>query len=172
MIPYSDNYRKRWWFSKSGQKRPMSAKTITGEHGFTLVELVIIIIVLGILAAVAVPKFGAFSRDAKLSTTKEEMIRIKKAIVGDNRLVAGGEYISRGFEGDVGHCPARLADLVVKPDSIPLYDRFSRLGWNGPYLDSAGQKYLHDAWGHPYVYDPASRTISSTSVTPALELSF
>jgi len=142
------------------------------KAGFTLIELVIIIIILGIVAAVAIPKFGTLTEEAKANATREEIRRIKTAIIGDPQVVSGGQYINRGFEGDVGFAPSRLIDLVIKPDSVPAYDKFTRLGWNGPYLDSAENNYLNDAWNNPYLYSPASRTISSTSPTPNIVLTF
>ncbi len=140
--------------------------------GFTLVELVIIIVVLGIVAAVAIPKYGTLTESAKINATKSEMQTIKKAIIGNAEIIAGGEYVDRGFEGDVGFAPPRLEDLVTKPDSIPTYDKFTRQGWNGPYLDGAGGEYLNDAWTVPYAYDPAARTITSTGTTPNIVTSF
>ncbi len=140
--------------------------------GFTLTELVIIIIVLGIIAAVAIPKFGSFAENARINATKEEMLLIKKAIVGDSRAVSGGKYINKGFAGDVGFFPTSLSDLACRPDSIPLYDFHTGTGWNGPYIDSAGQDYLKDAWEKDYVYDPAGRTITSTGTVPNITLSF
>ncbi len=144
----------------------------TNVSGFTLVELVIIIVILGIVAAVAVPKFGTLTENSKITATKDEITRLKTAIIGDSRVVSGGEYVNRGFEGDVGHAPSQLQDLVQKPDSIPPYNKFTRIGWNGPYLDSAEQYYLVDAWSNPYVYDPSARTITSTSVTPNISTTF
>ena len=140
--------------------------------GFTLIELVIIIIILGIVAAVAIPKYSGLSEQAKKNATLEEMRRIKTAIIGDPQVIAGGEYIDRGFEGDIGWPPSSLRDLVEKPDSIAPYNKFTRLGWNGPYLDSTEQNYLYDAWGNIYNYDPASRTLESTSPTPPLSVTF
>nr|MBN2277690.1 prepilin-type N-terminal cleavage/methylation domain-containing protein [candidate division Zixibacteria bacterium] len=142
------------------------------QHGFTLIELVIIIVVLGIIAAVAIPKFGSMTQNSKISATKDEMLRIKTAIIGDARVISGGQYIDRGFEGDVGFPPSRLVDLVIRPDSIPVYDRITRLGWNGPYLDSSLQNYATDSWGSAYVYDPNNRTVTSTGVTPNIVTTF
>ncbi len=153
--------------------RLASHKKIAGRQGgFTLVELVIIIVTLGILAAVAIPKMGLMTENSKINATREEMRRIKTAIVGDARVVAGGEFINRGFEGDVSFVPSGLADLAVKPDSIPVYDKFTRLGWNGPYIDSAGQNFLNDAWNAAYDYNAAARTITSTGADPDIVLSF
>jgi type II secretory pathway pseudopilin PulG len=150
----------------------LNLKTPYKSTGFTLIELVIIIVTLGIVAAVAIPKIGSIIEDSKVTATKEEMTRIKQAIAGDARVVAGGKYINRGFEGDVGFPPSNLLDLVQKPDSIQTYNSFTRLGWNGPYLDSAMQYYLYDAWSNMYSYDPAARTITSSSTTPNIVMSF
>ena len=133
-----------------------------GRGGFTLIEIVIIIVTLGILAAVAVPKFADMANSAKVNATKQEMMSLKKAIVGDPSAVAGGEYIDRGFEGDIGNPPSQLSDLVQKPDSLALYNPLTRLGWNGPYIDGANNDYLTDAWGNAYVYQPGSRRLIST----------
>ena len=148
------------------------ACVLKGSHGFTLIELVIIIVILGIVAGVAIPKFGTLTENSKVNATREELLRIKEAIVGDARLVSGGQYVNRGFEGDVGFPPSTLIDLVRKPDSIPAYDKFIRIGWNGPYLDSSEQAYAFDAWGNAYDYDLAARTITSNSTTPGIVVNF
>ncbi|MCH9032827.1 MAG: hypothetical protein IIB00_11300, partial [candidate division Zixibacteria bacterium] len=48
----------------------------------------------------------------------------------------------------------------------------SGLGWNGPYMDSAGGDYLIDAWGVAYGYDATTRTITSTGGPSPIALSF
>jgi general secretion pathway protein G len=145
---------------------------VCSSNGFTLIELVIVIIVLGIVAGVAIPKFSSLTEQSRISATKDEMLRLKEAIVGDPRLVSSGEYINRGFLGDVGYPPSRLSDLTVKPDSIPSYNAVTRIGWNGPYIDSSEQNYLKDAWGNKYGYSPASRTITSPGTTPNTVINF
>lgn len=133
-----------------------------GQSGFTLIELVMIIVVLGILAAVAVPKFSDMANSSKINATRQELLSLKQAIVGNPSAVAGGAYVDRGFEGDLGFVPGQLKDLISKPDSVAVYNPLTRLGWNGPYVDSAGGAYDTDAWGTPYVYQPGSRNIFST----------
>lgn len=138
--------------------------------GFTLVELVIIIVVLGILAAVAIPKFSSISDNSKITATKEEMQQLKRAIVGNPTIVAGGTVVDRGYYGDVGSLPTALADLVTKPGSVATYDKLTRIGWNGPYIDSAG--YSIDAWGGTYVYSSATRRIISIHGTDSIIVTF
>jgi hypothetical protein len=98
---------------------------------------------------------------SKVNATRQELQALKKAIVGDPSVTAGGSYVDRGFEGDVGFVPGRLQDLAFKPDSVTAYDALTRLGWNGPYIDSSGSSYLNDAWGGTYVFIPAARNILS-----------
>ncbi|MEE8577220.1 MAG: hypothetical protein V3T31_08185, partial [candidate division Zixibacteria bacterium] len=71
------------------------------------------------------------------------------------------QVINRGFEGDLSFVPSALVDLVVKPDSVSAYDRLTRLGWNGPYVDGDANKYADDAWGNAYLFEPASRRLVS-----------
>ena len=141
------------------QYTPTSSET---QKGFTLIELVMIIVILGILAAVAVPKFTGITESSKVNASQSEMKALKKAIIGNPAAIVGGEYVDRGFEGDVGFVPSSLADLVAKPDSVAGYNRLTRLGWNGPYIDSSGGDYLRDAWGNIYVFQPSTRRIISS----------
>ncbi len=142
------------------------------DEGFTLIELVMIIVVLGILAAIAVPRMGAINDSSRISATRAEMAMLKRAITGNPQVTAGGRYVDVGFEGNVGHPPASLPELAQKPDSIAAYNQFTNLGWNGPYVDSAGGGYLTDSWGVAYSYNPTARTIVSVGGSDTLTLTF
>lgn len=142
------------------------------ETGFTLVELVIIIIVLGIVAAVAIPKIGDIISSSKTTATKEEMQRLKGAIMGNSAVASGGRFSDRGYRGDVGSFPPNLTALVTKPASVAAWNPYTRLGWNGPYIDSTGGDYLKDAWGASYVYDSTARAITSTGSGSSIVINF
>lgn len=142
------------------------------QSGFSLVELVIIIVTLGILAVVAIPMFGDMVEGSKISATKSEMDSLKRAIVGNPRVVAGGELIDRGFEGDCGFPPSQLSDLVNKPGSLAVYNRITRLGWNGPYIDDDNGEYLSDAWNTSYIYNSSGRSIISAGGSDTITVTF
>jgi len=131
------------------------------DGGFTLIELVIIIVILGVLAAVAIPKFADFGDSSRKTATRKELLELRQAIVGNPDMVAGGRPVQPGFAGNIGHLPNQLIDLVRKPDSVAAYNRISGFGWNGPYIDSTGGSYLRDAWSAAYVYDRGNRRILS-----------
>lgn len=132
------------------------------KSGFTLVELVIIIVVLGIVAAVAIPKIGDLITGSKINATKEEMMRLKTAIMGNSATTTGGRFSDRGYRGDVRSFPPNLTALTTKPGGVAAWNPYTRLGWHGPYIDSSGGDYLRDAWGVMYMYDSTARTITST----------
>lgn len=146
--------------------------TRLGRGGFTLIELVIIIVVLGILAAVAIPRFADMSESSKITATQAEMLALKRAIVGNPQVVAGGVHVDRGFEGDIGFAPQQLSDLANRPGSLAVYDRLTGLGWNGPYIDAGSGDYLKDAWGTDYILQYASRRIVSVGGADSVIISF
>ena len=133
-------------------------RNLNNTHGFTLVELIIVIVILGILAVFAVPRLGDYINASKINATKQEMLTIKLAIVGDASARVGAVVIDQGYKGDLGFRPVQLEDLVTKPGGDPVYNPFTQLGWNGPYLDDDGsQSYKKDAWDNSY-------TLTDTSI--------
>ena len=129
--------------------------------GFTLTELLMVIVLLGILAAFVVPRMFKLHEAARINATKDELLQLRRAIVGNPDAISGGQYTDVGYLGDVGSPPPNLEALVHKPDDVPEWNPYTRIGWHGPYIDTLAGDYLHDAWGNEYIYDPDRRIIKS-----------
>ena len=102
----------------------------TVREGFTFIELVIAIAILGILALIVAPKMFNYLREAEEETTKTNLKVVRTEI--DN-------YIRK-----VGQPPQTLRDLVRRP--ADMTDR----QWRGPYLE--GEEIPKDGQGHDLVY--------------------
>jgi general secretion pathway protein G len=100
------------------------------EAGFTLIELMIVLFILGLLAALVAPRLMGRVGKAKQKTAQAQM-----------QLLATALDL---YHLDVGHYPTTEEGLRVlreKPDNAP--------SWGGPYLDKA---VPNDPWGRPYAY--------------------
>ena len=139
---------------------------VASDSGFTLIELVIVIVVVGILATTAIPVIGNMIGSSKVTATKQEILILKNAITGRSDTGV------KGYENDVGSPPPALNGLVSKPVGVASYDRFTRVGWNGPYIDPSNNDYLKDAWGTNYVYDGTARTIRSVGGQDTITVAF
>ena len=131
-------------------------------RAFTLTELVIIISLLAILSAITIPRVGNFITNAKVAATKEEMQNLKKAMVGDPRLVSSGQYSYGGYMNDVGELPPNFAALISKPSGVSDWDKFTKSGWRGPYIERGiDNAYRKDAWGNNYIYNKTRNFLRS-----------
>lgn len=123
--------------------------------GFTLFELVVVIIIIGILSTIGMRALNRTVENRKYLATKQEMELLKEAIVGNPDIKEAGMQIDYGYVGDTGQMPSSLGDLVTNPGVT---------GWNGPYINIDLQEdpngYKKDAWGDAYTYDPG--TVSGT----------
>jgi general secretion pathway protein G len=102
-----------------------------GERGFTLVELLVVLAILGLLVAVATPQVLKYLGRAKTDTARIEVKSLETSL--DLFLIDNGRYPNQQ-EG--------LAALVQNPGGLA--------SWHGPYLKSVGVPL--DPWGHPYQY--------------------
>ncbi len=124
-------------------------RRLLAQSGFTLIELVMIIVIIGIIATIAVRKMGETVRTAEVEQTKKEMEQLARAIVGNAEVYARGSRADFGYVGDVGAMPPDLDALVNNPGGYAT--------WSGPYIDGTfgDQGYKKDAWGVPYTYGGA-----------------
>jgi prepilin-type N-terminal cleavage/methylation domain-containing protein len=138
---------------------------IRHEQGYSLIELIVVVIIIGILASVAVRSLGRITDTSRVEETKRELDKLACAIAGDPDLVSGGVRTDYGYVGDVGALPADLGSLFGNPGGWST--------WSGPYIQddfSSGSPdviFKIDAWGKGYVY-AGTNVISSTSGTATI----
>lgn len=119
------------------------------QKGFTLIELIIVIVVLGILAVTAAPQFIDFSSDARTSTVKG----LKGAVQGASQTVFGkaaieGELGATGTVGNVGTVYGYPAATDAESDGIAEIAEAANLGsedWVAYINDTAGKVYFGPA---------------------------
>ena len=131
---------------------------LSGENGYTLVELVVVVIIIGIIAGIAVNSLSHSTQAARTEETRQEMDQLAYAIAGNPELLSGGTRTDYGYVGDIGALPPDLDALYANPGGYST--------WNGPYIQDAfsagggGTQFRRDAWGALYAY---SGGISITS---------
>ncbi len=130
---------------------------LKSDCGFTLVELILIVMILGILAGVGTMKLSETIDTANIEATKSEMEALGYAIAGRPGVFSGGVRSDFGYVGDIGAMPPNLDVLVINPG----------LGtWNGPYIRSINgtDDYKKDAWDTDYIFtDTLLRSTGSGS---------
>lgn len=100
------------------------------ETGFTLLELLVVMVIIGLLAAYVAPRYFAQVGKSETKVARAQIDAFEKAL--------------EQYRLDVGHFPATdqgLAALVVKPSGESK--------WSGPYLKRAAPP---DPWGRTYFY--------------------
>lgn len=96
-------------------------------HGFTLIEMLLVLVILATLAAIVIPRFTGRSEQARVTAAQSQISAFQLAL--------------DAYEVDTGSYPRELQSLVNEPSGVR--------GWQGPYL----QKGIPlDPWGNEYVY--------------------
>ena len=110
------------------------------QRAFTLIELLLVLVILGILAAIVVPKFAGRTEQARLTAAQSQISTFGTAL--------------DSFEVDMGYYPkgkSGLRDLVEAPREAQ--------NWKGPYMKN---DIPLDPWGNEYVYEyPGKRNAKS-----------
>ncbi len=107
------------------------------EAGFTLLEILVVVAILGLLIGLVAPRALRLLGGARISVAHQAIQRL--ASVLDVYKLDTGSYPT----SEQG-----LTALIERPSSAQ--------NWNGPYLQ--GEKVPLDPWNHPYLYrEPSSR---------------
>jgi general secretion pathway protein G len=103
----------------------------TGEAGFTLVELLVVMVILVLLAGLVAPRVMGYLSSSRTKTAKVQIESLSTSL--------------ELFKLDVGRYPSEregLPALVARPGNAG--------NWDGPYLQK--DKVPADPWGKPYNY--------------------
>jgi len=96
-------------------------------NGFTLLEMLAVIVLIGIIGTVVVTQVGKNVDKGKYGAGKAQLTTLSEKI--------------ENYALDNGAPPQQLEDLLVKPPNAP--------NWQGPYAKASG---LKDPWGHTFGY--------------------
>jgi len=98
-----------------------------GQRGFTLVELLLVLVILSLIAGLVLPGIIGKAESAKAKAASSQISRISMSV--------------ESFYLDTGNTPSTLEELVNEPPGVK--------GWTGPYIKNS---LLKDPWGQPYQY--------------------
>lgn len=105
------------------------------RRAFTLLEVLMVVVIIGILAALVVPNFFGAQQGAQIDTTRAQ---VKTGLNGALDLYR--MHMNRYPSSDEG-----LMALTQPPDDEELAEK-----WRGPYVKDASN--MKDAWGNEFIY--------------------
>ena len=103
----------------------LNTESIAKVRGFTMIELLIVIVIMGLLASLVAPKFFSQLSSSERGIAAAQMSAFEMAL--------------DTYRLDMGRYPSKLEELRASSDKK----------WGGPYLP---KKIPLDPWGYPYVY--------------------
>lgn len=108
-----------------------TSKRASAEAGFTLLELLVVLAILGLLAAIVAPQVLHYLGASRSQTAKVQVENIGAAL--------------EEFQLDIGRYPSQEEGLTALVQAPPGVNN-----WNGPYLKKPSA--LTDPWGQRYLY--------------------
>ena len=97
------------------------------RHAFTLIEIMIVVVIIGLIAAMVGPRIIGSLDKGRVNTTKAQLVSLKDAV--------------QRFYMDCSEYPSSLDDLLHKT---------SNPKWEGPYLDAKNLPV--DGWSNDFIY--------------------
>ena len=105
------------------------------EEGLTLIELMVVVVILGIIAAIAIPSISGAMNNAKINTTETDLSTLQEAL--------------QRFYVNTGVYPSSTSNIVTT---------LSSTADGGPYLDMST---INDGWGNPIGYESVGSSTGS-----------
>lgn len=147
--------------------------------GFTLLELVVVVAVMGLISTMAMDVYTDHSNQKRFEVTKKRLAEIKFAIIGDPMMRVGSQVVLSGFYNDMKRQPKSIDELISDTstsggeycensngDEASTYSDKSTceavtdhhwVEWQGPYLHNLQSSMVFkDGWGREFLWPDAS----------------
>ncbi|WP_415896810.1 prepilin-type N-terminal cleavage/methylation domain-containing protein [Neptuniibacter sp. QD72_48] len=133
---------------------------VNKQHGFTLLELVVVVAVMGLIASLATEFVVQETNQQRFETTKTRVSMIRYAVVGDDSRTVNSQPIISGYVTDMGVLPTELRQLMMESyctdaryfSSTDCGDNggawVTQSGWQGPYLKPTSMENITDGEGN------------------------
>jgi len=132
------------------------------KAGFTLIEMLVVILIIAVLAVIVIPRLLSSSRKAREAALRADLLELRNAI--------------QKFNGDMGDWPAGLDQLMLPKSNPPTGSGGGGIAldpnsYQGPYLRNPDQGLPVDPFTKAvdWDYNPASGDIHSASTSIALD---
>lgn len=101
----------------------------SGRTAFTIVEILVVVLIIGVLATLIMPKVMGRVGTAKTNVAKQKLMVIEEAV--------------KLFRMDYGRFPTTLDELLTRPNDVPEEK------WVSPTIKA---KDMLDPWDRPFIY--------------------
>ena len=129
------------------------------KSGFTMIELVFVIVILGVLAAVAIPKFAATRTDAQIAKGRSDVASIRSGIVSERQ--------ARLIKGNSSWITKANLDKDGLFGGVLMYGLADTANKDGAWSSAAAGSYVYRAGGKDttFTYEDVNGTFKCTKNT-------
>ncbi len=125
------------------------------QRGFTIVELLIVIVIIGILAALVIAAYQGIQDKARMAKIDTDKTNLTKAIIAARESTGKTLYEITGNDWTANSCFTKPdgTDLAALPQSDQCWTDYNNAINTISAASSANLKNLKDPWGRPYYID-------------------